>query len=127
MFNFRSERRSFAKSNRCLIPVSAFFEFTGKRYPESKHRFVLRDAPFTAIAGVWREGKADGCPAFAMLTTEPGPDVAPYQDRQVVVLRPSDWAHWIYLTRPESELLRPLPPASFTVETVRTGRDSAGG
>jgi putative SOS response-associated peptidase YedK len=127
VFNFRSERRSFAKSNRCLIPVSAFFEFTGKRYPESKHRFVLRDAPFTAIAGVWREGKADGCPAFAMLTTEPGPDVAPYQDRQVVVLRPSDWAHWIYLTRPESELLRPLPPASFTVETVRTGRDSAGG
>ena len=88
---------------------------------------MLRDAPFMAIAGVWREGKADGSPAFAMLTTEPGPDVAPYHDRQVVVLQPSDWAHWIYFTRPESELLRPLPPASFTVETVRTGRDSAAG
>jgi putative SOS response-associated peptidase YedK len=105
VFNFRSEGRSFAKSNRCLIPASAFFEFTGKRYPKSKHRFAQRDAPFMAIAGVWREGKADGSPAFAMLTTEPGPDVA----------------------RPESELLRPLPPASFTVETVRTGRDSAAG
>jgi putative SOS response-associated peptidase YedK len=29
VFNFRSEGRSFAKSNRCLIPASAFFEFTG--------------------------------------------------------------------------------------------------
>lgn len=125
VFNFRSEGRSFAKSNRRLIPASAFFEFTGKRYPKSKHRFTLRDAPFMAIAGIWRETKADGPPAFAMLTTEPGPDVEPYHDRQVVVLQPSDWVHWIYLTRPESELLRPLSPDSLGVETVRAGRDSA--
>ena len=39
IFNFRSEGRHFAKSNRCLIPASAFFEFTGKKYPKAKHRF----------------------------------------------------------------------------------------
>jgi putative SOS response-associated peptidase YedK len=44
-----------------------------------------------------------------MLTTEPSPDVAPYHNRQVVVLRPDDWASWIYLTKPEAELLQPLP------------------
>jgi putative SOS response-associated peptidase YedK len=38
VFNFRSEGRHFAKSNRCLIPASAFFEFTGKKYPKAKHR-----------------------------------------------------------------------------------------
>lgn len=27
VFNFRSEGRSFANSNRCLIPASGFFEF----------------------------------------------------------------------------------------------------
>lgn len=27
VFNFRSEGRDFSKSNRCLIPASAFFEF----------------------------------------------------------------------------------------------------
>ena len=53
----------------------------------------LHAAPFMAIAGIWRETKADRPPTFAMLTTEPGPDVAPYHDRQVVVLRPPDWAH----------------------------------
>ena len=126
VFNFRSEKRSFENSHRCLIPASAFFEFTGKKYPKAKHRFALNDAPFMAIAGIWREGKGDAPPAFTMLTTSPGPDVEPYHDRQVVVLRPSDWAHWIYLTRPERELLRPLPEGSLQVETVRSGKDKAG-
>jgi putative SOS response-associated peptidase YedK len=50
VFNFRSEGRHFDKSNRCLIPTSAFFEFTGKKYPKAKHRFALKGSPVTAIA-----------------------------------------------------------------------------
>src|SRR6201747_661544 len=123
VFNFRSEGRRFDKSNRCLIPASAFFEFTGKRYPKAKHRFTLENALFMAIAGIWRDGAAGKPPAFTMLTTDPGPDVEPYHNRQVVVLRPEDWASWIYLSRPEPELLRPLPAGSLGVETVRPGSD----
>ena len=126
VFNFRSENRRFANSNRCLIPASAFFEFTGNKYPKAKHRFTLKDAAFMAIAGIWREGKGNEAPAFTMLTTSPAPDVELFHDRQVVVLRPTDWAHWIYLTRPEKDLLRPLPEGSLQVETVRPGKDEAG-
>jgi len=122
VFNFRSEGRRFDKSQRCLIPASAFFEFTGKKYPKAMHRFSLADAPFLAIAGLWCEGQ-DGQSAFTMLTTEPGPEVAPCHDRQVAVLRPEDWAAWIYLTKPEAELLQPLPPGSLIEETVRPGGD----
>jgi putative SOS response-associated peptidase YedK len=68
VFNFKSEGRRFDKSNRCLIPASAFFEFTGKKYPKAKHRFTLNGAPFLAIAGIWREAKGAGPPAFTMLT-----------------------------------------------------------
>jgi putative SOS response-associated peptidase YedK len=50
---------------------------------------------------------------FTMLTTEPGPDIAPFHDRQVVVLPPRYWQNWIYLTKPESELLRPLAGGSL--------------
>jgi putative SOS response-associated peptidase YedK len=50
VFNFRSEGRHFDKSNRCLVPASAFFEFTGKKYPKAKHRFT--HSPFPAIAGI---------------------------------------------------------------------------
>lgn len=58
-----------------------------------------------------------------MLTTKPGPDVAPYHKRQVVVLRPQDWASWIHLTKPEADLLQPLAKGSLEVETVREGSD----
>jgi hypothetical protein len=100
--------RHFDKSGRCLIPASAFFEFTGKRYPKAKHRFALKGAPITAIGGIWREGHADHPPSFTTLTTAPGPDVAPYHNRQIVVLRPEDWSAWIHLSKTEAELLRPL-------------------
>jgi putative SOS response-associated peptidase YedK len=92
VFNFRSEGRHFAKCNRCLIPASAFFEFTGKKYPKAKHRFALKGSPITAIAGLLTEAQGNHPPTFTMLTTTPGPDVAPYHNRQVVVVRPEDWS-----------------------------------
>jgi putative SOS response-associated peptidase YedK len=57
--------------------------------------------------------------AFTILTTEPGPDVAPIHNRQVVVLDRSDWLAWLDLTRSEGELLRPLPAGSLVVEQIR--------
>jgi putative SOS response-associated peptidase YedK len=121
VFNFRSEGRHFASSNRCIMPASAFFEFTGKKYPKAKHRFALKGAPITAIAGIWREGHGNHPPSFTMLTTAPGPDVIPYHNRQVVVLRPEDWPAWLHLTKTEGELLGPLPRGSLDVATVRKG------
>jgi putative SOS response-associated peptidase YedK len=76
-----------------------------------------------AIAGLWRDGQGNQPPSFAMLTTEPGLDVEPYHNRQVVILCPEDWASWIHLTKPEAELLRPLPAGSLEVQTVRPGSD----
>ena len=116
-FNFKSDGRSFADSRRCLIVCSGFYEFTGTKYPKAKHRFRLKGSPVMGIAGLWSDKSEDL--AFTMLTTEPGPDIAPYHNRQVVVLRPEDWAHWLFLTKPESELLRPLPKGSLEVKTVR--------
>jgi putative SOS response-associated peptidase YedK len=81
------------------------------------------EAPFMAIAGLWREGEGNQPPAFTMLTTPPGPDVVPYHDRQVAVLRPQDWASWIDLTMSEADLLKPLPAGALTVETVRPASD----
>ncbi len=123
VFNFRSEGRRFDQSRRCLIPASAFFEFTGTKYPKTKHRFTLIDAPFLAIAGLWRESAGDQPASFTMLTTEPGDDVAPYHNRQIVILRPEQWSAWIDLSLPEAELLHPLPGGSLSVETARVGSD----
>jgi putative SOS response-associated peptidase YedK len=57
-----------------------------------------------------------------MLTTEPGPDVAPYHDRQIVILRRDDWAKWLDPEQPSSPLLKPLPEGSLeVVESPREG------
>jgi hypothetical protein len=58
VFNFKSEGRRFDRSNRCLIPASAFFEFTGKRYPRAKHRFTLVGAPSWQSPGFGARPKA---------------------------------------------------------------------
>lgn len=114
VFNFRSEGRSFTGSTRCLIPADAFYEFTeptiaGKK---TKWRFTLIDQPWFWIAGVVKDG------AFAMLTTEPGPDVAHYHDRQMVVLPPRAGVHWLDLSAPEDLMLRPSALGSFSVERI---------
>lgn len=115
VFNFRSDGRGFGGVDRCLIPADGFFEFTEAepgRKRKTKWRFTLADAPLFWVAGLIKDG------AFAMLTTEPGPDIAPYHDRQVVVLRPEDGAAWLTASRPESDLLRPMPAGSLDVEKV---------
>lgn len=80
---------------------------------KDKHLFTLADEPWFWIAGLVKEG------AFAMLTTSPGPDIAPYHDRQIVVLPRAEGLDWLNLTRPEAETLRPFPEGSLTHEQVR--------
>ena len=122
VFNFKSDGRHFADSRRCVVVLSGFFEFTGSKYPKTKHRFALKDSAVMGIAALWSEAE-DGALSFTMLTTEPGPDIAPIHNRQVCVLRPEDWAAWLFLTKPEVELLRPMPAGTLMVEVVREGSD----
>jgi putative SOS response-associated peptidase YedK len=117
IINFRSEGRHFQKG-RCLIPASHFFEFTGTKPPKSKWKFRKAGDDWFCFAGLWRPMPDGAGDAFTILTTEPGPDVAPIHNRQVVVLERADWLPWLDLTKPEPELLRPLPAGSLTVEQV---------
>jgi putative SOS response-associated peptidase YedK len=115
VFNFRSDERSFANSLRCAIPADGFYEFTDAlagQKRKTRWLFTMVEAPAFWIAGVIRDG------AFSMLTTTPGPDVAPYHDRQIVLLEPGRAMEWLDLTRPEAELLRPLPASRLAVERV---------
>ena len=118
VINFRSEGRRFT-NGRCLVPASHFYEFTGTRSPKAKWKFTKTGEDWFCFAGLWRPAQGNAPEAFTLLTTAPGPDVAPIHDRQMVVLERSDWIAWLDLTRPEAELLRPLPAGSLQVERVR--------
>jgi putative SOS response-associated peptidase YedK len=111
IINFRAEGRRFGQG-RCLIPASHFFEFTGTKYPKTRWKFTLADGGLFCIAGLARGDR------FTMLTIAPGADVAPYHDRQIVTLRPEDWARWLDPRTPEGDVLRPLAAGGLKVEKV---------
>ena len=128
IFNFRSEGRRFGNSTRCLIPASHFFEFRAPTDPKQKRkdkwRFTLAGSDWFCIAGLVRPDGLDGSPCFTMLTTAPGPDVAPIHDRQVAVLDRDDWRPWLDLSRTEGQLLRPLPAGLLNVQLERPNGSS---
>ena len=119
VISFRSEGRGFAESRRCLVPASHFFEFTGAKSPKSKWRFTKTGETWFCFAGLWRPAAGEVPESFTLLTTEPGPDVTPIHNRQVVILERADWTPWLDLTRAEAELLRALPAGALSVEQVR--------
>ena len=111
VINFRSEGRRFPVG-RCLIPADGFYEFTGEKAPKSKWLFTSTESELFCIAGLVREDR------FTMLTCAPGPDIAPYHDRQIVILHRDQWADW--LGPPEAQPpIAPLPPGSLAVTQIR--------
>lgn len=120
VYNFRSEGREF-NSNRVLVIADAFFEFTTPEDPKKKRKnkwmFRKTSEPIFAIAGIWRETEEVG-EAFTMLTMEPGPDIAPYHDRQIVILERDAWADWLDPSVSAKSLIKPLPAGSLSVEQV---------
>ena len=96
VFNMRSEGRSF--TNRCLAIADGFYEFTAPEDPKSKRKdkwlFTPPDGGLLGIAAVTRTVPGIG-EAFSLLTAEPGPDVAQFHNRQVVLPRPDQWLSWL--------------------------------
>ena len=79
---------------RCLVPVSAFCEWEGEPGAKRERWFSLPAAPLFAFAGVWRPLEAGR--AFAFLTCEPNPLVAPVHPKAMpVILHPEDYDAWL--------------------------------
>jgi putative SOS response-associated peptidase YedK len=120
VYNFRSEGRAIT-AGRCLIPMDGFYEFTAPADPTKKRKdkwlFTKADEPWFCVAGIWRASPEVG-EAFTLLTTEPGPDVAPYHSRQIVVLDRAAWQDWLDPSVPARGVLRALPAGSLVVEQV---------
>ena len=120
VYNFRSDGREFG-SGRCLIVTDGFYEFTTPREPRPDKRkdrwlFTMPGRDWFCIAGLWRT--SDVGEAFTLLTMEPGPDIAPYHDRQIAILDRSRWADWLDPTVPARAVLHALPAGALAVEQV---------
>lgn len=118
LYNLRSEGRNFPR-DRCLVIADGFYEYTAPDDPKKQRKdrwlFKPADGGLLGIAGLVRAHPQVG-EAFTLLTTEPGPDVAPFHRRQIVLLEPRKWSRWLNQAVPSSELLKPSDAGYLTVE-----------
>ena len=121
VFNFRGEDRRFDPAERCVILTDAFYEFTAPEDPKAKKKdrwlFTWPGHEWFGIAGIWRADAKVG-EAFTMLTLPPGPDIAPFHDRQIAILDRSRWADWLDPGVSAKDVLHELPAGSLQVEQV---------
>jgi putative SOS response-associated peptidase YedK len=117
VYNLRSEGREFS-TGRCLILADGFYEFTAPADPKQKRkdRWLFTDPRQGAIgiAGLIRDVPGIG-EAFSMLTTAPGPDVAPFHGRQPALLPTDEWRAWLGHGITADRLLRPSPAGTLAV------------
>ena len=118
VFNFRGEGRRFDPADRCVILTDGFYEFTAPEDPKAKKKrrwlFTWPEHDWFGIAGICRTDPTVG-EAFTMLTCEPGADVAPYHNRQVVLLSPRDCMAWLDPGSSAQDFVKPLPAGSLNV------------
>ena len=110
--------RSAFRKRRCLVPVNAFFEWSGEKGKRSKWRIRLRDEPLFALAGLWewwqdRDG-GDAVQSYTIVTCAANAAIAPLHDRMPVILREADYARWLDAATDGQALLVP-----FDAEALR--------
>ena len=109
-------------ARRCLVPVTAFSEWTTDPDPVTGKKrlmwFGVKDAPLFAFAGIWRP-TPDG-ERFAFLTSEPNELVGPIHPKAMpVILDPTDYARWLTTDFAGAcALQRPFPADRMSIVDV---------
>lgn len=121
-----SFRHAFAH-DRCLVPVSGFYEWRapqdgGRKQPFWIHR---RDGAPLALAGLHARNDAAETPdSFTILTTRPNALMREIHDRQPVIVPPAMAPDWLDPDRRDaaslSDLLEPSDPAELEAIPIVT-------
>jgi putative SOS response-associated peptidase YedK len=94
---------------RCLVPVTAFQEWSGDAGAKRQHWFSLPASPIFAFAGIFRV--TDDWPCFAFLTCEPNRLVGAVHPKAMpLILHPEDYETWLTAEwQTAQKLVAPFP------------------
>lgn len=113
--------RAAYEARRCLVPASAFYEWSGPKGQRVKWRIVVKDEPLFALAGLWEWWRDRSTPdaqavhSYTIITTQPNAVLAPIHDRMPVIIAPQDYARWLDPTQQVDDLLAPVPDEAIRV------------
>jgi putative SOS response-associated peptidase YedK len=112
-------RDPFARGQRCIVPVDAFYEWEKIGAAKQPYAIVSADGLPLALAGLWerwkdRQGGGDAVQTFTIVTTTPNDLCASIHDRMPVILPREKWATWLgeHEANPDElrwMILRPYP------------------
>jgi putative SOS response-associated peptidase YedK len=125
-----AEKPSFKRplrTQRCLLPASAFFEWQGIhgiKSSKTKYRIGRKDGDMFGLAGLydtWKRPGGDELMTCTIITCAPNAVMAPIHTRMPVILLPEDEDAWLDPDMTEVEritrYLRPYP--DVLLEAVR--------
>ena len=127
-FNARSETVTTSASckgaferRRCLVPASAWDEWTGDKGAKQRWTFTAKDGQPLTFAGLWDrcETSDEGVvESFTIITQPAGSPLNGYHDRAPVVIWQEDRKRWLTLGHDITDLLGPESPDRFEIENV---------
>ena len=102
-----TQKKTFASAynlNRCLVPVSAWFEWSGAVGHKTKHRFSHRDDSLLYLAGILyrdRQRKYQ----LVILTCEADINCGIYHHRMPLIIKEEKLQDWLQLPQTQEGLL----------------------
>jgi putative SOS response-associated peptidase YedK len=110
--------RTAYRKRRCLVPLNAFYEWSGPAGHKIKWRISLADEPLFALAGLWEWWKdpvgGQGVETYTIVTTAANQALAPLHDRMPVIVAERDYERWLDPGDEARDLLVP-----FADEAIR--------
>jgi putative SOS response-associated peptidase YedK len=103
-FNAKSEDvaekptfRAAFKDRPCLLPMSGYYEWTGKKSSKQAFAIAMRNRRWFCVAGLWDRAYVEGEPidSFTILTKAASDEMADLHHRMPVIPSQSEGADWI--------------------------------
>jgi len=105
---------------RCLVPLNAFFEWSGEKGHRIKWRIRLKDKPLFALAGLWEwwrdPATQQGLETYTIVTTEANAAIATLHDRMPVIVEESAYTQWLDADADSKALLKPFADDRLLIE-----------
>jgi len=97
--------RTAWRQNRCVIPASGYYEWTGPKGNKTPHFIHLeQNAPVFFFAGLWSR-LSDGAETCAIVTRAADPQIADLHDRMPVILTAEELERWLKFSDDDQQVI----------------------
>ncbi|MBR9814047.1 SOS response-associated peptidase [bacterium] len=116
-------RSAWKASQRCVVPASAYFEWTGPKGSKQCHAVAPEQAGGFVFAGLWESWTRDGesVDSFTIVTVSAHPSIEWLHHRMPLMLNDGDIDCWLAGSPDEAgELIRPHLPSEVRIQDVES-------